>query len=223
LCKHEKQRAFCVQCGGSQVCKHLKCKHDCRLCNPKHPFFGIDPGHGRGSDFEHKVIESVLAIIPAGCTVTEQANIANSDPTVRHAFRMDLLVDLPDGKGSFVVEADGDAHYVCDETKALKPIPKQLARDRYVEDWCLERGMSIFRIPYTFVREPERAAVFILQRALADIEAGVSRVYYLDYMKTYYKINEYAVAGRREDVQLIQAERVAGGERAGVFVGRTCV
>jgi very-short-patch-repair endonuclease len=136
------------------------------------------------------------------------------NPFIRQPFRVDLRIDLPGGEGAFVVEADGEGHYDCDEKKALRPIPEQLARDRYKENWCLEHGLSVFRVPYTFMWKPERAVAYVLAAARADRAAGLSRVHFLDFERTYARINRYAL--EQEDVALLLVRAGPGG----VGVGR---
>jgi hypothetical protein len=196
---------------------HLKRKQGCRVCNPKHPLHGIEPGHGRSSGFEHVLISSIQQVLPPGSAVEEQIRVPNIDPSNKRFFKADLRVDLPEACGSFVVELDGPEHYLCSQRTALKPIPKQLARDRHVEKWCIENGMSIFRVPYTFMRKPASAAAYVLQAARADHAASVARVHFLDFEKTYARINTYAL--ENEEVALL----LVGRERDSVFVGRNQV
>ncbi len=80
---------------------------------------------------------------------------------------------------------------------SIAQIEHQLKVDRTKDSHCITSGMSLFRVPESFRRSAakiEWAANFIVRTAQADHEAKRARVYYLDYEKTYKRINNFAAA-----------------------------
>jgi hypothetical protein len=144
---------------------------------------------GRASKFENTMVRALRQALPPGARVLEQfpARCAG------HAYRLDAVVELSGG-ARFAVEWDGPAHYSV--AAALGSSYTQFARDRAVEAFCLAAGMSLFRVPYTYVRRPGKAATYCITAAARDRLAGCARVHYLDYMRTYVHISAVPGAAR---------------------------
>eukprot|EP00961_Rhodomonas_salina_P302009 3940687-Rhodomonas_salina.1 len=192
ICEHGKLKQYCKSCDGGGICEHGTRKTRCRICNTNHPYHNIPEHHGRASDFEHLMIEAMLPVIPPWSKTVEQFPVDN--PASDSNFRIDLVVELS-SDFLFAVEFDGTDHYPDGVRKTLGDSVKQLKRDRYVEQWCLEQKMSCFRVPYTCLPKGRRrgAVEYIIAAAMRDYEDNVARVHYLDYESTYADINEFAV------------------------------
>lgn len=142
---------------------------------------------GRDSKFENTMVLALRRKLPRGSTLREQFSV----PHGSHPYRIDAVVDHQAGF-RFAIEWDGPTHYDAFTGLRLREPAEQFARDRFVEDFCLAQGMSLFRVPYTYARKPRKAVAYCLAAAMRDFLAGVSRVHYLDYTSCYYKINVYA-------------------------------
>ncbi len=95
-------------------------------------------------------------------------------------------------------------HYSRRNADHFKPgsFPEQLLRDRYVEDYFLAKGVSVFRIPFTLRTKKEQivwASNYIKTTALSD---SVARVHFIDSENTYYQIDGLDVAASTNGVYL---------------------
>lgn len=204
MCEHDRRGYRCKECPPSRRvgrCEHNRVFAQCRICNENHPFHGVLGYHGRGSDFEDLVIRSILAFLPPDCTVIEQFPIKRPEAGARD-FLMDLYVRFPDGlKVGF--EADGSDHYDMVNKRRLSNPEEQLRRDRYKEKYCLYNDISIFRIPYTMLKSMDKMCRYVQHAIKVDREEGISKVHYLDYARSYAKINEFVEDGDGNEELLV--------------------
>lgn len=144
---------------------------------------------GRDSKFEHALLRALERKLTRRVHIREQYPV----PHGSHPYRIDAVIEHPAGF-RFALECDGPTHYDPFPGLRLREPCEQFARDRFVEDFCLAEGMSLFRIPYTYARKPAKAIAYCVLAAMRDFRAGQVRIHYLDYMATYAKINGYARA-----------------------------
>lgn len=144
---------------------------------------------GFDSKFEAAGVRALRARLPPGAALQTQAEV----PHGARPYRLDALVAHPAGF-RFAVEFDGPGHYDGFTGLRLREPAEQFARDRAVEAWCLAQGLSLFRVPYSYVRRMKKAAAYVLAAAVRDFLARRPQVHYLDYTGCYYKINLYARA-----------------------------
>ena len=144
---------------------------------------------GYDSKFEECMLRALRRKLPRGARVDEQFSV----PHGSHPYRVDAVVTHPAGF-RFAIEMDGPGHYQGFTGLRLREPAEQFSRDRYVEEYCLREGLSLFRVPYTYARKPAKAVAYCLAAAIRDFRAGLCRVHYLDYMRTYVHINQYAAA-----------------------------
>ncbi len=144
---------------------------------------------GFDSKFERSGVGALRARLPPGGALHTQAQV----PHGAHPYRLDALVEHPAGF-RFAVEFDGPGHYDGFTGLRLREPAEQFARDRAVEAWCLAEGLSLFRVPYSYVRRLRKAAAYCFAAAVRDFLAHRPQVHYLDYTGCYHKINAYARA-----------------------------
>ena len=140
---------------------------------------------GFDSKFEAAGVRALQARLPSAAALQTQFPVP--------PYRLDALVRHPAGF-RFAVEFDGPGHYDGFTGLRLREPKEQFARDRFVEAWCLAQGLSLFRVPYSYVRRMKKAAAYVLAAAMRDFLAHRPQVHYLDYTGCYYKINQYAKA-----------------------------
>jgi hypothetical protein len=174
-------------------------------------------GNIRGSDAEHVMLNALLEMLPATAVHEEQFKILS--PTGSN-YEVDIMVQLADGT-KFLVEIDGPQHFRDRRFSASDPgsLETQLARDRYVEMWAISNGYSIFRVPDTLKGKAKQAKAFeyVLWAAAADFQARICQIHYLDFGKTFAKINESAL--ENEDIPPLLVERTH--HEPDVYISRT--
>eukprot|EP00961_Rhodomonas_salina_P240027 3243009-Rhodomonas_salina.1 len=121
----------------------------CRECNPNHDFYGIPytanfgpDGKQRGSSFEHKMLEALARATPVGTDQKEQFHV---ELPSRPKARVDARVAMPCNT-VFFIEMDGSQHYVYGQDSRIN-YNVQFQRDRELEDHCLKKNISLFRVP----------------------------------------------------------------------------
>jgi hypothetical protein len=69
-CPHGRQRHFCKECRGSQICPHWKRLNQCPLCNPRSAFNALQKtAEKRGLDFDLTLQQYKMIVAPpcVGC------------------------------------------------------------------------------------------------------------------------------------------------------------
>jgi hypothetical protein len=203
MCKHKRRRYRCKDCPPEDRvgrCEHNRIFADCRLCNDKHPFHGVTTYHGRGSDFEDLVLRALISEAPPGTKIVEQFPVARPDS--KHPFRIDLYMRYADGH-KVCFEADGADHYEMAKKKRMSSPEEQMCRDRYKERFCLYNGISMIRIPYTMIRKMEQVLRYTRQATQRDREDGISKIHYIDFERSYAKINEFVEEGDGNEALMV--------------------
>ncbi len=106
-------------------------------------------GEFRCTKFEYQILEAFHSILPQEWIKTEQWKTLVIPPSTR-VRSVYLHVRL--SRGAFVTEAEGKQHYLKEDSAFFNPgnVLAQLHCDFVTEDYCLSKGISVFRIPYTF-------------------------------------------------------------------------
>lgn len=149
------------------------------------------------SRFRQIVLETIQTTSPDDFRFKLEYKIYDPDSKdVLHVIG--LVARLSDDKPYFAVEVDGDKHYTSKQRA-------RLTRDRYVEAWCVKKGVPLIRIPCTLhvKKELEVVVQYIFNAAKQDNATGTTRVHYIDYEKTYANINKLALEDAR--IQSIDA------------------
>eukprot|EP00961_Rhodomonas_salina_P015036 202197-Rhodomonas_salina.1 len=213
MCIHNKQKHRCVDCKGTSICEHHRRRVDCRICNKNHPFYGVTDrvgpsGNIRGSNLEHVMLDTLIEMLPVATTVKEQLKI---DALGGTHYIVDIECVHVD-TFRFILEVDGSQHYQKQGWMFFQDFVSQQVRDRYVEEWGVLNGYSVFRIPQTLKSKAKRtqAMEYCIRAAMDDYKHGTPRVHYLDFNKTYDKIN--VEAAESTEIDFIQTVAVTGQE-----------
>ncbi len=83
------------------------------------------------------------------------ASIGCVNPKTGYPLQFDFVIDCCDGVDRYIVEFDGYQHFniAPQSWERTMPLEQRIRYDEYKNKWCLDNGIPLIRIPYTYLNK----------------------------------------------------------------------